>query len=168
MGHGLASPSSAVGRAPIAPIGTRISRLASDPSSSHPVGKSMEVRLLMTERVYRAQGFLSHPKRVLWRILKCGFVHPGAGGGCASTHGVQAQMGTHPSCPLKAGKLYGKKKCKKSKDKLPENLGVISVMGVILMWAKSSAILDPLPDILTYQREVFQNDGEILSPSLFV
>lgn len=31
------------------------------------------------------------------------------------------------------------------------------------MWAKSSAILDPLPDILTYHREVFQNDGEILS-----
>lgn len=55
------------------------------------------------------------------------------------------------------------KKCKKSKVKLLENLGVISVMGVILMWAKSSAILDPLPDILTYQREVFQNDAEILS-----
>lgn len=83
-------------------------------------------------------------------------------GGCASTHGVQAQMGTRPSCSPKAGKLYGKK-CKKSKVKLLENLGVISVMGVILMWAKSSAILDPLPDILTYQREVFQNDAEILS-----
>lgn len=45
---------------------------------------------------------------------------------------------------------------------------VISVMGVILMWAKSSAILDPLPDILTYQREVFQNDAEILSFCLII
>lgn len=76
---------------------------------------------------------------------------------CAGTNGHTSKL------PPKGWEALWKKKCKKSKDKLPENLGVISVMGVILMWAKSSAILDPLPDILTYQREVFQNDGEILS-----
>lgn len=66
------------------------------------------------------------------------------------------------AAPQRLGSSTEKKR-KKSKDKLPENLGVISVMGAILMWAKSSAVLDPPPNILMYQRKVFQNDGEILS-----
>ena len=36
-------------------------------------------------------------------------------------------------------------------EKLRENLGVVFVMRVILVWAMSSAILDPLLNILTYQ-----------------
>lgn len=44
-------------------------------------------------------------------------------------------------------------KCESEREeKLHENLGVIFMMGVILMWAESSAIPDPLFNILMYEK----------------
>jgi len=66
--------------------------------------------------------------------------------------GTAARLRTHPGSGRGAKKLQ-KGKCRREEreEKLRENLGVVFVMRVILVWAMSSAILDPLLNILTYQ-----------------
>lgn len=66
--------------------------------------------------------------------------------------GTTALVCTHPNSCLGAEKLHGRKCKREREEKLHENLGVICVAGVILMWAKYSAILDPLFNIPIYKK----------------
>lgn len=66
--------------------------------------------------------------------------------------GAAALPRTRPGSCLWAEKLHGRTCERAREEKLHENSGVIFVMGEVLIWVKSSAGLDPLLNILTYQK----------------